>query len=187
MPKTKHDLRLFTTRLELVAATVELAKAEINDLLAFARLLDIPQPTSWPPPLNDEHSQQSFLASLQKARPNDAGWQLWFCIRREPRGLLGNAGFKGVPKNGSVEIGYSILEAHQRMGYCTEAVRALVGWAFQCPAVRKVVAHTLPGLVPSIRVMEKCGFAFAGDGPIEDGMQTIRYELTLESFQHLLH
>jgi hypothetical protein len=31
-----QDLRLFTTRLELVAATVELAQAEIGDLSAFA-------------------------------------------------------------------------------------------------------------------------------------------------------
>jgi RimJ/RimL family protein N-acetyltransferase len=40
------------------------------------------------------------------------------------------------------------------------------------------VAHTFPELTPSIRVMEKCGMVFAGHGPVEDGMQTIRYELT---------
>ncbi|HLJ29031.1 MAG TPA: GNAT family N-acetyltransferase [Candidatus Angelobacter sp.] len=105
------------------------------------------------------------------------GWNLWFCIRREPRGLVGNAAFKGRPKDGFVEIGYSVLEAHQRNGYCTEAVRALIAWAFQDQAVQTVIAHTLPGLTPSIRVMEKCGLRFTGEGPIEDGMQTIRYEL----------
>jgi hypothetical protein len=31
--------------------------------------------------------------------------------------------------------------------------------------------------------MEKCGFVFTGHGLIEDGMQTIRYELTSESFR----
>ncbi len=178
-----HELRLITTRLELVAATVELAQAEINKLPEFARLLDVPRPESWPPPLNDEYSQQNFLASLLKAGPEDAGWNLWFCIRRDPRGLVGNAGFKGSPRNGLVEIGYSMLEAHQRNGYCTEAARALIRWAFQHPAVNLVIGHTLPCLTPSIRVMEKCGFVFAGDGPIEDGMRTIRYELTRERFQ----
>jgi ribosomal-protein-alanine N-acetyltransferase len=128
--------------------------------------------------LNDEHSQQAFLASLEKARPHDAGWNLWFCILREPRTLVGNAGFKGRPQGGLAEIGYSMLEAHQRNGYCTEAVRALLDWAFQDPGVRTIVAHTLPGLTPSIGVMEKCGFVFAGDGPIEDGMPTIRYQLS---------
>jgi [ribosomal protein S5]-alanine N-acetyltransferase len=172
-----EDLRLLTPRLELVSATLELAQAEVSDLAMLARMLDVPRPASWPPPLNDENSQQSFLASLQKAEANDAGWFLWFCLRREPRELLGNMGFKGSPKNGLVEIGYSLVEEHQGNGYCTEAVRALIGWAFGHPAVQTIVGHTVPGLTPSIRVMEKCGFVFVGEGPIEDGMQTIRYEL----------
>jgi RimJ/RimL family protein N-acetyltransferase len=176
-------LRLMTPLLELVAGTVELARAEINDLAAFAGLLEVPRPRIWPPPLNDEHSQRAFLAWLEQARPDDAGWSLWFCIAREPRALVGCVGFKGSPRDTLVEIGYSMLEAHQRNGYCTEAVRALLGWAFGHPEVKTVVAHTLTGLTPSIRVMEKCGFVFAGDGPIEDGMQTIRYELTSECFQ----
>ena len=181
-----NGLRLNTSRLELVAGTVALAKAEIDDLPALARLLDVPLPSHWPPPLNDENSQKFFIDSLLKAAPHDFGWYLWYCVRREPRALLGSAGFKGPHANGLVEIGYSMLEEHQRNGYCTEAVRALIGWAFQHPDVNLVIAHTLPGLVPSIRVMEKCGLVPAGDGPIEDGMQTIRYELTRERFQQSL-
>ena len=180
-----NGLRLFTKRLELVAGTVELAQAEINDLAAFAGLLGVPIPASWPPPLNDAGSQQHFLASLQRAEPGDAGWNLWFCVRREPRCVVGNAGFKGLPNNGCVEIGYSMVEAHQRNGYCTEAVQTLIAWAFAHSAVQKIVADTLPGLTPSIRVMQKCGLLFAGEGPIEDGMRTIRYQLSRDRFQVL--
>lgn len=178
-----RNIRLFTPRLKLVAGTVKLAQAEINDLPAFQALLEIPSSAIWPPPLNDENSQRHFLTSLEKTDPGDAGWNLWFCIRREPRALVGVAGFKGIPKDGYVEIGYSMLEAHQRNGNCTEAVRALIAWAFQRPTVQIVVGQTLTGLTPSIRVMEKCGFVFVGEGPIEDGMQTIRYELTQSRFQ----
>jgi RimJ/RimL family protein N-acetyltransferase len=99
--------------------------------------------------------------------------------------MIGNAGFKGSPKDGLVEIGYSMLEMHHRQGYATEAVRGFLSWAFQNPEVQRVVADTLPGLTPSIRVMKKSGFAFVGDGPDEDGMRTIRYELTRERFQAL--
>jgi RimJ/RimL family protein N-acetyltransferase len=176
------NLRLFTDCLELVAGTLELARAEIEDRKELARLLKVPQPLSWPPPLNDENSQKWFLSALEQAGPEDAGWNLWFCVRRDQRELVGNAGFKGSPKNGSVEIGYSTLEAHQRNGYCTEAVRALMAWAFEHEAVQTIIAHTLPALVPSIRVLEKCGFVFAGEGEIEDGMQTIRYELSKKAF-----
>lgn len=178
-----QKLRLFTRRLELVAATLELTRAEIHDQSAFIRLLNVLKPASWPRPLNDEHSQRGFLALLEKAGPSDEGWNLWLCIRQGPRELVGNAGFKGTPNHGIVEIGFSMLEAHQKNGYCTEAVRALIGWAFQHQTVETVIAHTLTGLAPSIRVMEKCGLVFVGDGPIEDGIRTIRYELPRARFQ----
>ncbi len=179
------SLRLFTPRLELVAATIEIARAEMNDFPAFALQLGVPVPEIWPPPLNDENSQRHFLASMEKATPNDAGWNLWFCILREPRVLLGNVGFKGVPVDDVVEIGYSLLDAHHRKGYCTEAARALIDWAFKSPRVKILTALTLRELLPSIRVMEKCGLEFIGDGPIEDGMKTVRYELTRERYAQL--
>jgi ribosomal-protein-alanine N-acetyltransferase len=174
--------QLFTDRLNLVASTLELAIAEMSDLEAFAKLLDVPRPPTWPPPLNDEGSQQHFLASLQKAGPKDAGWNLWFCILLRPREIVGVAGFKDGPSNGVAEIGYSMLEPHQGKGYCTEAVRSLVSWAFGNPAVNVIAADTFSEVTRSIRVVEKCGFKFAGDGPIEDGRRTIRYELTREQF-----
>lgn len=178
-----NRLSLITDRLELVAGTVELARAELTDLMEFARQLRVPTPAVWPPPLNDEDSQRYFLASLERAGPHDSGWNLWFCIRHEPRELVGCAGFKGCPKDGVAEIGYSMLESQQRNGYCTEAVRALLGWAFGHPQLGIVIGHTLPELTPSIRVMEKCGFVFAGKGAVEDGMQTVRYEVTQRAFQ----
>jgi len=97
------DLRILTSRLELVAGTVRLAQAEIDDLPGLAHLLDTPTPAS------------------------DVGWNLWFCVRRKPRELIGNAGFKGSPKDGLVEIGYSMLEMHQRQRYATETVSSRLG------------------------------------------------------------
>ena len=156
-PKNAPTLRLFTPRLELIAGTVELARVEMSDLVAFAALLDVPKPEIWPPPLNDEHSQRHFLSSMETAKPDDAGWNLWFCVRRQPRALLGKIGFKGVPADGLVEIGYSLLEAHQQRGYCTEAARALIVWAFQSRRVNKFTALTLPGLLPSIASWRNVG------------------------------
>jgi|SRR5579872_691879 len=88
-----QGLRLFTTRLELVAATLELAQAEMSDLSALAELLDVPQPGSWPPPLNDEHSQLSFLASLQKAEPG--GLELMVLHSPRATGVGGERGIQG--------------------------------------------------------------------------------------------
>ena len=66
-------------------------------------------------------------------------------------------GLKGPPDaEGLVEIGYSVLETHQRRGYATEAVRALIAWAKERGA-KRIAAETLPELLPSQRVMDKLG------------------------------
>ena len=67
------------------------------------------------------------------AHPSAGGWSKWYFAdrRAEPCLLVGNGGFKGAPSlNGTVEIGYSILPAQQRNGLASEAVDALVEWAF---------------------------------------------------------
>jgi ribosomal-protein-alanine N-acetyltransferase len=65
------------------------------------------------------------------------------------------------------------LEAHQRRGYASEAVEALVGWAFGHPEVTRVIAETYPELVPSVGVLEKTGFRLIGAGSEE---RVIRFE-----------
>lgn len=88
------------------------------------------------------------------------------------RVLIGSGGFFDLG-DGSWMIGYSVLDAYQRLGYATEAVSALVAWAFQRdPSPRTIVATTYPELVASIRVLEKNGFHFDGPG---DEPRTIRY------------
>jgi ribosomal-protein-alanine N-acetyltransferase len=92
------------------------------------------------------------------------------------RTLIGSAGYKGPPSaDGMVEVGYGIVRDHQRQGYASEAVRGLVAHAFALPTVRRVIAETLPELIPSIGVLRKCGFRFIGNGS-EPGV--IRFELT---------
>ena len=170
-------LRIRSPRLALVAATVELAKAERADRQRFSALLGATIPHDWPPPLNDEQSV-SWLIELLERNPDSVGWALWYFLRPDAKGGLvavGCGGFKGKPSaDRTVEIGYSIMENQQCKGYATEAVTALLGWAFSAPEVCRVIAHTLPDLTPSIRVLEKCDFAFVGQGS-EEGV--IKYEL----------
>ena len=144
----------------------------VDDLAA---LLDVPRPASWPPPLNDQASQQWFVDML-RADPHAVGWGIWYVIAVDTnRALVGNIGFKGRPSNGSCEIGYSILPPFQSRGYATEAARALIAWAFSHSDVDRVTAETLPELSASIRVMEKCGMRFVGEGKPEEGARTVRY------------
>lgn len=173
MHQTSRPLTVNTSRLELVAATVELARAEMDDLPALARQLDATVAAEWPPPLNDRDSQSWTLRFLEQ-HPDATGWAMWYLLRRADRTAVGVGGFKGLPSvDGTVEVGYSVLEAQQRRGYASEAVEGLVAWAFRHPEVTRVIAETYPELVASIGVLAKTGFSFIGPGS-ED--RVIRFE-----------
>lgn len=178
------SLKLTTDRLELIAGTPELAYAEINDRSQFAALLDALVPNEWPPPLNDIESMRWFERYLIE-HPDGVGWVAWYFILRGSeqgdRVAIGNGGFKGKPTpDGTVEVGYSVLEEFQRFGYATEAIRSLVAWAFEHQDVNRVIAETYPILTASIRVMEKNGLVFIGEGS-EEGV--IRYAVSREEFE----
>jgi len=173
-----------TKYLELIAANLEMVTAEINDLSRLQKLLNAKISNNWPPPLNDEESMSYFKKFIEE-NPDGLGWGMWYFIRIQPdesgRMAVGNGGFKGIPsEDGIVEIGYSILPEFQKKGYATEAVNGLLKWAFLHPQINRVIAETLPELHPSIRVMEKNGFVFVGEG-VEKGV--IRYELSREHFE----
>jgi RimJ/RimL family protein N-acetyltransferase len=173
-------LHLRTERLQLVAATLELARAEQAGPQRLAKLLGAHVPPSWPPPLNDESSLR-WTVDFLAAHPDGVGWAAWYLLHREHGELraVGLAGFKGLPdREGTAELGYSIVPECHRFGFAPEAVHALVAWAFAHGEVARVVAHILPALRPSIRVLEKCGFAGAGPGE-EQG--TLRFVLERET------
>lgn len=173
-----------TERLKLIAGTHELAKAEIGDRVVFARLLGATVPESWPPPLNDATTME-WSARFAEENPDAIGWGTWYFVLREgPSGgpvAVGTGGFRGKPmEDGPVEVGYSILESFQGVGYATEAVKGLLGWAFKHPEVGRVVAETYPDLTPSIRVLRKNGFVEIGEG---SGEGIIRFELSRSAFE----
>ncbi len=171
-----RPLRIRTKRLELIAATLEMARCERDDRARLEWEHGIRLAIPWPPPLNDEASL-AWSISVLEANPNSAGWGFWYFTLAEEGGpfvAIGNGGFKGPPApDGTVEIGYSILEEHQRRGYASEAVEALIQWAFDGPGVRRVIADTYPVLIGSIGVLRKLGFRKVGAGS-EEGV--VRYE-----------
>lgn len=58
------------------------------------------------------------------------------------------------------DIGYAFLQAHAGQGYASEAAQAVVDQARQALGLRKLYALTSPDNLASMRVLEKCGFAF---------------------------
>jgi RimJ/RimL family protein N-acetyltransferase len=104
-----------------------------------------------------------WLAALENASDADP-WRFGFAVVHRESGLvIGSAGFTGPPDaGGATEIAYGIVPAYRGRGYATEAAAALVAWAWLDGRVTSARAHTLPERNASTRVLEKCGFSFAG-------------------------
>src|SRR5215216_2565139 len=64
-----------------------------------------------------------------------------------------------VDEEGTMEIGYAVVESQWNRGYATAAVEALVTKAREASHVRRIVAHTPLERPQSGRVLEKAGFA----------------------------
>ncbi|MEU1395921.1 GNAT family N-acetyltransferase [Micromonospora zamorensis] len=72
---------------------------------------------------------------------------------------VGTIGFFGPPDAaGTVMVGYGLVPSARGHGLATEALRALVAYAFTHPSVRIITADPLPDNVASHRVLEKAGF-----------------------------
>lgn len=177
--KYKMKKLIVTTKnLQLIACTLEIAQAELSDKSKFSELLNASVPNTWPPEFIDDETMLFIINKLQKAT-EQSGWWSWYFVLKDKvtntSTLIGNGGFKGKPtSDGIVEIGYSILPEFQNLGYGTEAIKALVSWAFAHPEVQQVIAETLPELKASQRVLEKSHFTHIGQGS-EEGI--IRYQL----------
>jgi RimJ/RimL family protein N-acetyltransferase len=161
-------------RLELIAADAESARAAVADRARFGTLLDAKVPKEWPPELFAE-DEAKFADRLEAARELDeVGWHHWYILKVGPkaRTLVGTIGFGGPPSTaGEVMMGYSVLGAFQRKGYATEAVGALIDWAFEDPRTRAILAQTYERLPASVKVLERNGLTIEKRGP-EEGLLT---------------
>lgn len=104
----------------------------------------------------------SEMLELSLGRPEQWDWYAMWMIELHSGTHIGDLCFKGLGEDGTVEIGYGILEEYRCRGYASEAVEAAVLWALKQPGVRRVEAEAEADNLASLRVLEKCGFVPAG-------------------------
>ncbi len=92
---TAPPLRISTSRLDLIAATARLSRADASDRAYFTALLDAIVPPTWLPATMLD-VQEYFADQLEKgfAVP---GWWNWYAVRRDDQVLVGNGGFACLP------------------------------------------------------------------------------------------
>jgi [ribosomal protein S5]-alanine N-acetyltransferase len=165
---------ILTPRLKLISANAEMVRMAMLGSAELAEALQASVPDTWPHDFLDNDAFQYFIDRLTAA-PETLPWWFYFVVLQDTNQLVGTAGFKGPPNaEGLVEIGYGIVSDQRRKGYASEAVQGLIDFAKRDPAVKTIIAETMPDLVGSIGVLATCGFVHIGDGS-EPG--AIRYQL----------
>jgi RimJ/RimL family protein N-acetyltransferase len=76
--------------------------------------------------------------------------------------LVGSAGFKGKPINGTIEIAYGTIEKYRQQGIGTAICKLLVDLAVKTDPAIRITARTLPEENFSTKILKKNNFFFIG-------------------------
>jgi RimJ/RimL family protein N-acetyltransferase len=166
--------RIVTDRLVLRRSRPEDAEA----ISAYRSDPDVHRQQGWE--RTDPDSVRADIEEMGARIPGEPGGWVQFSVEDRDGRLVGDVGISpadGEP--GVLKVGYTVSPAFQGRGYATEAVRALVDYAFRTLGADVVRAYASADNVPSIRVAEKVGMTLVErfTGHDEDGEWSgVRYE-----------
>ncbi len=87
----------------------------------------------------------------------------WAVTLTDSGKMIGTCGFTSFDfEHGRAEVGYVLNPDFWGQGIATEAVSAVIEFAFNELGANRVEAHFIEGNNASLRVMEKCGMTFEG-------------------------
>jgi len=166
---------IHSPRLELITMSPDFLDACIRNDLEFAS-------STIGLALTPEWLDMKWLMELRlKQMRENPALELWV-LRAigllETKTMIGHIGFHTLPgadylkpyaPPDSVEFGYSIFPSYRRMGYASEAARALMDWATREHRVAHFIVSISPTNEPSLGVAQKLGFRKVGTSTDDQG------------------
>ncbi|MBA4385668.1 MAG: hypothetical protein C0410_13095 [Anaerolinea sp.] len=149
-----------TSRLELLPLSINHLNVGLTSIEGLSKSLATPLELN----LFEGVVQRAVKMKIKKMSATPIEFYEWFTywliVVKEEKTGVGLVGFKGSPDQaGSVEIGYGINEKFRGKGYMSEAVRALVTWAFLHDNCTRVTAtNVLANNFASQKVLLNAGF-----------------------------
>lgn len=166
---------IHTERLDLIPLTLQQLETGLASIKQLSTDLNLPLVADLISG-NAERAVNMKVAKMRAAAPALHHWITYWLIIIHAEGMgAGLVGFKGAPDaSGAVEIGYGINSIFQGRGYMTEAVSAMVTWAFSHSQCRRITAiGVVQGNPPSRKVLVKNGFQ-----EVKSDKDGVDYELT---------
>ncbi len=174
-PDTDFE-QLVTERLLLRRSGPEDAKT----ISAYRSDPDVHRQQGWE--RTDPEGVRADIEEMSRRAPGEPGGWVQFSVEERDGGrLVGDVGLSpadGEP--GVIKVGYTMAPELQGRGYATEAVGALVAYAFDTLDAEVVRAYASAENVPSLRVAEKVGMQLVERFEHREGDQVwfgVRYEV----------
>lgn len=149
--------KITTERLYLIPFTIPIAQEVLNQQYTILSDMGLNLSQGWP----DEDMMETLprIVTNLELVEEPSGFESWLIVEKESKAIIGDIGFKGKPDpEGSVDLGYGIVDAARRKGYAIEAGAALIKWAFKQQQVKVITARCMHVNEGSTKTLERLGF-----------------------------
>jgi [ribosomal protein S5]-alanine N-acetyltransferase len=136
-------------------------------------------PPGWP-----EDRDRRLLRLRRDQMKKDPESQQWLLramvLPADQRIQVGHIGFHGPPETvGRAELGYTVMPDYRRLGYASEAARAMMTWAEREHGVTNFFVAISPDNAASLAMAVRLGFIRVGEQmDEEDGLEYV-FELAV--------
>jgi RimJ/RimL family protein N-acetyltransferase len=131
---------------------------DVRPFVAYRADPDVARYQSWGDYTEDQGA--ALIESMQDAEPGAPGE--WFQLALEDRSsgvLVGDLALKvDADETRVAEVGFTLAPEHQGKGYGTEALEAMLDWAFETFGLHRIYAVTDALNVPAATMLERVGF-----------------------------
>jgi RimJ/RimL family protein N-acetyltransferase len=129
---------------------------DLHALVAYRSLPEVCRMQLWDS--YDLEKGRKLIEGMDGLEPFTPGDSFQFGVElRATGGLIGDLYFKLEESGKQAEIGYTFDPKFQGQGLATEAVRALVDFAFREKGLHRIYGITDPRNTPSIKLMTRLG------------------------------
>ena len=140
------------------------ASGDAESLASYRSDAEVARYQSWecPYPLSEA---RLFIAGLHDVAPGTPGTWFQFAVSLQSSGtLIGDVALRTRQADErQAELGFTFATVHQRQGFATEAVGAVVRYAFEKLAMHRIFSRTDVRNVGAQRLLERLGFRYEGE------------------------
>jgi ribosomal-protein-alanine N-acetyltransferase len=147
-------------------------------LLQPATIMDAPRLIAINDPTTPEHITQFVESQLSWWQEYSYG--LWLIVLPTTEALAGWCGLRPHDSPNDPELLFGLTASEHKHGFATEAVRAVLTYAFSLPTIQSVWAATNANNLASAAVMKRAGMSYETQKEL-DGVLSVLYRIRVPS------